>query len=118
MPLSQPQRVILFSLGQFYQSLNQPLIQKPVKIQTSKITFIELLKQSNILTKQPRTIYKNLETLEAQKLITYDHHMIQFTPLGINEFKKITLEFYQMQTLETFFQKTKSKRKLQTIIQP
>ena len=116
MKLPPPQRLILYALGQFYLSLNQPLTQKPLQVQTSKITFIELLKQSTILTKQPRAIYKNLETLQQQKLITYNNHTIQFTPRGLQEFKKITLELLQMHMLEQFFAQHKPKRKLQTML--
>lgn len=117
MKLTRTQQVILYALGQFYNSLNQPLKEKPVKLKTSKITFIELLEQSQIFRKQQRALYKNLETLERKKLIEYENRMIQFTNAGLKELKKITLNVYQFQTIEKFFQETrKSKRKLQTII--
>ncbi len=118
MKLPPPQRLILYSLGRFYESLNQPLIEKPVKVHTSKITFIELLKQSPKITKQPRAIYKNLETLEKNKLITYNHHLITLTKTGLVELKKIEHELEQVQSINEFFKQTqKTKRKLQTIIE-
>ncbi len=118
MKLPPPQRLILYALGRFYESLNQPLIEKPVKVHTSKITFIELLKRSPQITKQPRTIYKNLETLQKNKLITYDHHLITLTKTGLSELKKIKQELDQIQSINEFFQHTqKTKRKLQTVIE-
>ena len=58
MKLTKTQRLILYSLGQFYRRLNQPLQEKPVKVRTSKIAFIELLLSSEIISKQERALYK------------------------------------------------------------
>lgn len=110
------QRLILYSLGQFYHSINQPLIEKPVKLRTSKITFIELLLESKIITKQERALYKNLETLEKKKLIEYEHHLIKFTEKGLKELEKINKELKQFSNMEKYFLEAKSKRKLQTVI--
>lgn len=115
MKLTRPQRLILYSLGKFYQFLNQPLEEKSLQLQTSKIAFIEHLKKSKILEKQERAIYKNLETLENKKLIAYENHMIKFTPLGIKEVQKIEQELHQFLNLKTYFQQAeKPNRKLQT----
>lgn len=117
MVLSKTPKLILYSLGQFYHALNQPLVEKPLKLSTSKIAFIELLLRSGIITKQERALYKNLETLENQKLITYENRMIKFTESGLKELQKIEKEIHQFISLEEYFQKTeKPKRKLQTII--
>src|SRR3989338_4135159 len=115
MKLTKTQRLILYALAQFYQSLNQPLNEKPVKVRTSKITFIELLEQSDIFSKQKRALYKNLETLEKKKLLTYENHMIILSEEGLSELKKITFELYQFSAIEKYFQQVeKPKRKLQT----
>jgi hypothetical protein len=117
MLLSKTERLILYSLGQFYQSLNQPLSEKHLKLRTSKITFIEMLLSSNTVAKQARTIYKNLEKLEDKKLIAYEKRMIKFTPEGIKILDKINTELYQFIDVKDFFKKpNKSKRKLQTTI--
>lgn len=117
MTLTRTQRLILYALGQFYNALNQRLTEKPVKVRTSKITFIELLEKSEIFNKQKRALYKNLETLEQKKVIAYDHKMIHFTDSGIKELKKITFEIYQFQTIEKYFEQAeKPRRKLQTVI--
>lgn len=116
MKLTGTQRLILYALGQFYHSLNQPLIEKPVQVRTSKIAFIEHLLQSKIISKQERALYKNLETLENNKLITYENKMIIFTELGLQELEKINQEIQRFVSLEQYFQQERPKRKLQSTI--
>ena len=116
MSLTRVQRLILFSLGQFYHALNQPLVEKPLLLETSKITFIELLLNSKVISKQERAVYKNLETLEGKKLIEYDQKMIRFTEKGLKELQKITTEIVQYKKTEEFFHNVQPKRKLQTMI--
>ena len=117
MPLTTVEKLIIHSLRQFYLSLNQPLIEKPVKVRTSKIMFIELLLHSGLISKQERAIYKNLETLEHKKLIEYENHMIKFTEPGLKELEKIKKEIQHFNELEKYFQQAeKPKRKLQTVI--
>lgn len=117
MKLTKSQRLILFALGHFYQHLNQPLAEKPVWVRTSKIAFIELLLKSQIITSQERALYKNLELLEKNKLIAYDHRMIKFTDLGFRILHKINKEITQFTGLEEYFTTAeKPKRKLQTVI--
>ena len=116
MKLAKPQRLILFALGQFYASLNQPLVEKPVQMRTSKIAFIEHLLQSKIISKKERALYQNMETLENKKLISYENKMIGFTESGLKELEKINTEIQQFVFLEQYFQQEKPKRKLQTVI--
>src|SRR3989339_915820 len=117
MTLTQVERQILFSLGQFYQSLNQPLIEKPLKLRTSKITFIEHLLNSGIITKQERALYKNLESLGKNKLIEYDKKMIKFTDAGLKELDKINKEISQFISIQEYFKTAqKPRRELQTTI--
>ena len=116
MKATKTQRLILFALGHFYKSLNQPLVEKPVQVRTSKIAFIEHLRQSTIVSKQERALYKNLETLENRKLISYDTKMIMFTELGLQELEKINKEVQQFISLEQYFQQEKPKGKLQTMM--
>jgi len=116
MKLTKTERLILYSLGEFYDSLNQRLISGPVKIQTSKIAFIEMLLKSEIITKQERSIYKNLESLEKKKLIGYESRMIKFTGQGLKILNKIKTETRQFLNIKDYFVNARSKRKLQTII--
>ncbi len=116
MTLTKSQRLILYALGQFYTSLNQPLVEKPVQVRTSKIAFIEHLLQSKIISQRERALYKNLETLELNKLITYANKMIIFTEVGVKEVEKINKEIQRFISLEGYFEQEKPKRKLQTVI--
>ena len=117
MLLSKTERLILYSLGQFYQSINQPLTHKHLRLRTSKIAFIEVLLSSKIITKQARTLYKNLENLENKKLISYDKRMIKVTLLGLSILEKINLEIKQFLDVKEHFKEIKKpKRKLQTVM--
>ena len=117
MRLTRPQWLILYALGEFYQSLNQPLVEKPLQLQTSKITFIEHLLASKIITKQERAVYKNLELLEKKKLIQYDNKMVQLTEYGLKELQKMTIDLEQFAAVENYFKRIgKPHRKLQTVI--
>ncbi len=117
MKLTRTQRLILYALGHFYQSINQPLVEKPVKLQTSKITFIEHLMNAQIVSKQERALYKNLEMLENKKLIEYENNRIYFTELGIKEVQRINKEVRQCTDVDRYFQGAElPKRKLQTVM--
>jgi len=117
MKLTKTQRLILYSLGQYYQQLNQPLEDAPIRLRTSKIAFIELILSSEVIAKQARALYRNLETLEDLKLIGYDNRMIKFTPQGLKILERINKEITQFIEIKKFFRKAgKPKRKLQTVI--
>ena len=117
MKLTFPQKQILYSLGEFYDALNQPLVKTPLHVQTSKIAFIELLLDSKVIARHERTIYKNLETLEDTKMIGYRHKMIKFTEKGLQELQKMRKEIELFEKMRTYFQSSKKpKRKLQTTL--
>ncbi len=120
MKIPPAQKLILYALGQFYNSLNQPLIEKPVRIRTSKIAFIELLLQSKLVHKQERALYKNLEMLEKKRLIAYNNRMITFTDRGLRQFDKVQKEVRLFVEAERSFQNIKnmkSTRRLQTVME-
>jgi len=117
MKLTKTERQILFALGEFYHQLNQQLTEKPLQLRTSKVVFITFLLHSEIVTKQERTLYKNLETLEKKKLITYDNRMIRFTEEGLDILKKINKEIEQFVVIRKFFTEKKTKREFQTVIE-
>ena len=116
MKLTKTERLILFSLGQFYKQLNQPLTAKPITVRTSKIAFITFLLHSEIITKQQRALYKNLEALEDKKLISYEKRMIKFTEEGLDILDKINQEIEQFIMLKVFFRRNRSKKEIQTVI--
>ena len=115
--ITKTQKLILYSLRQFYQSLNQPLSEKHLRLRTSKIAFIELLLSSRIMGKQERALYKNLETLEDKKLIEYHNRKIKLTEKGVKIIDKINKEVKQFNNVKEYFKEVKKpKRKLQTTI--
>lgn len=117
MSLSHTHRLILYALGEFYESINQPLIEKPVRVRSSKVMFIQLLLNSGLVIKHERALYKNLETLEKRNLILYDSKMIQFTKEGLDELGKVRKEIEEFSVLKTYPQTTKSlKGKWQTVL--
>ncbi len=118
MPLTNVERLILYSLGQFYDSINQLLVEKPVRVRTSKIAFIELLITSGIVSKQERALYKNLESLEKKRLIGYVRRMITFTTKGLKEHEKLKREISPYLSLQRRFQESGlPRRKLQTVME-
>ena len=116
MRLTKVQRLVLYALGEFYASLNQQLLEKNLRLRTSKITFIELLLSSQMIIKQERAVYKNLESLEQQKFIAYENKMIRFTEKGAQEFHKINEEIRQFLNIRKYLKETKSSRTLQTVM--
>ena len=80
---------MLFILGQYYKEINRKYRMPFLKVSVSKVEFIDLVKKSGIVSKQARSIYKNLEYLEKKKLIEYEHQMLKFTKKGKVEFERI-----------------------------
>jgi len=114
--LTVTQKQMLYALGKFYEALNQPLVEKPLKLQTSKKTFIDLLLHSGIFSKKERAIYQNLETLEKKNCLAYENHLIKFTEKGLLELEKIEKEVKKFLTLKTSFHEEKFPKNLQTVI--
>jgi len=89
MKITKKQSFMLFILGQYYKEINRKYRTSFLKVSVSKVEFIDLVKKSGIISKQARAIYKNLEHLEKNKLIEYEHHLLKFTVRGKREFEKI-----------------------------
>ncbi len=118
MKLTLVEQLMLFSLGEYYEVLNQPLIENNLRLQTSKITFIELLLKTNVLPKHERAVYKNLEILEKKKLIAYENKMVRFTDLGLKQLQNIRKEISLFNHIaKQFHGIEKPKRKLQTTLE-
>jgi len=93
------------------------LNDKPLRLRTSKIAFIELLLDSGIVSKQERALYKNIESLEKKNLIEYRNRRIRFTEEGLKALRKVNHDFKRFENLKTYFQEeVKPKRGLQTTI--
>ncbi len=83
----------------------------------SKITFIESILNSKIISKKERALYKDIESLEEKKLIEYDQKKIRFSEQGLKELQRIEKEVKCFIELNNYFKSVnKTKRKLQTII--
>ena len=115
--LTKTHKQMLYALGKFYEALNQPLVEKPMQLRTSKKMFIDILLNSGIFSKKERAIYQNLETLEKKNCLTYENHLVKFTEKGLRELQKIEKEVQQLIVLKTSFLQGKAPAKnLQTIM--
>ncbi len=114
--LTRTQCLMLYALSKFYARLNQPLVEKPLQVRTSKAVFIRLILQSKVFSKQERAIYRNLEILEEKKCLIYENHMIIFTEKGLRELHKIEAEISKFLELSKKFQQQETKGNFQTII--
>ena len=89
MQLTPTHKFILFTLGFWYKAANKKLSDRNLSVSISKALFIDIIKKSGIVEKQPRAIYKNLELLEKNKLIKYDNKGLSLTKKGEVVFNKI-----------------------------
>lgn len=89
MRITKPQKYILFVLGKSYERINQKYREQPIEISISKIAFIELAKSAKLTEKRIRSLYKNLESLEKNKLIDYRNKSLHLTEKGADIYKKI-----------------------------
>jgi DNA-binding PadR family transcriptional regulator len=89
MKQSKVNSFILFSLGAWFEEANKHIEDKPLQVSISKKTFIELVMNAGIARKQERALYKNLETLEKKKLISYENKDLQLTKKGEKAYLKV-----------------------------
>lgn len=119
MKTTRTQNFILFTLGKWYQEANKKIKGKPLQVCISKKTFIELVNKADIAKKQERALYKNLETLEKKKLITYKTRELLLTKKGKKLYDKINKQIAPYLDL---YDKLKAKeptsytKKVQTIL--
>ena len=72
--------------------MNGKLQDKNLILVLSKSDFISLVSKAGVAHKQPRSLYKNLETLEKKGYLHYDHKGLQFTKKGESKFRSIEKE--------------------------
>jgi hypothetical protein len=92
MQRSKARRLILFILGEYYRCINKKFKTPFLKVSLSKTEYIDVVRRSGVVSKQARAVYKNLEDLEKDRLIIYDHHMLKFTAKGKREYEGIRKE--------------------------
>jgi predicted transcriptional regulator len=86
------QDFILFILGMWYLEANQHIKNKNLEVAISKSVFIDIVKKANLAHKKERALYKNLESLEKSKLISYNNRNLVLTGKGVKLFNKINKE--------------------------
>src|SRR3989338_4801352 len=89
MRLTSEQNFILFSLGKCYEEFNRRFKEAPVQIEMSKSHFIELARAAGMVQKKARALYKNLEDLEAKKLLSYANTSLKLTYKGEKHYQRL-----------------------------
>lgn len=92
MAATREQKFILFALGLCYAEFSKRFSGKPLSMSISKSQFIELAMKASITKKKERALYKNLETLEKKKLVSYASKNLALTERGTRLFTKISTE--------------------------
>ncbi|MBN2458298.1 hypothetical protein JXB31_04170 [Candidatus Woesearchaeota archaeon] len=90
--IGKKHQYILFTLGRLYSELNSRLKDRHLRIAIPKYVFIELVQKANITEKKARALYRNLETLEKKKLISYKNSCLALTDKGDRLYLKIRKE--------------------------
>ncbi len=90
MSLTSVESFILFSLGEFYKKTNNKFTDKPLKLAITKSEFITIARKMNLAPKKERALYKNLETLETKKFVSYQEKNLALTKKGQKAFQKIS----------------------------
>lgn len=80
--ITREQRFILYALGLCYEQANKRFTNSPIEIAMPKTAFIELAMKSGFARKKERALYKNLESLEKRKLVSYENKSLALTAKG------------------------------------
>lgn len=86
MGLSTQEEFILFSLGRCHAEANRRFGARPLSLNLSKAAFIDLAKHIGMVEKGERAMYRNLETLEQKKLISYRNKALILTDRGFAKY--------------------------------
>ncbi|MBI4163578.1 MAG: hypothetical protein HY512_01835 [Candidatus Aenigmarchaeota archaeon] len=89
MKLAEKQRFILFVLGKIYDEANRKLKDRILEVSVSKSAFIEVVMGGGLAKKKERALYKNLESLEKSKLISYENKVLKLTKKGQSVYSQI-----------------------------
>ena len=106
MKLSKPVKLMLFALGKYYQKASKRVIPG-FDVAIPKTDFIRLVKNSGIVAKTPRAIYRNLEILEKKRLITYQNRELFIAVRGFQMIKAIDREILPYQSIAEVIEKNK-----------
>ena len=90
--IAKAKLMMLYILGEYYRHINRRFNTPFLKVSLTKTEYISVVKNSGVVSKQDRAIYKNLEDLEKDRLLKYDHSMLKFTLKGKKEYEKLCKE--------------------------
>ena len=90
MKLSQQQTLVLYALGEMCQCINTRFSQEALEACITKAAFIRLVQSIKLFSKKERALYKNLEMLEAKKIITYAEKKVLLSKIGQKKFAQLT----------------------------
>ena len=116
MNVGKRQKLILYALGEYYKESNKTLKGRSLEVVAPKYVFIDLLRKLKLTEKKPRALYRNLETLEKKKLISYSDKNLHLTAKGMKMFNEISSEvdpyvnvLRVLETIEAFRKSKKSQ---------
>ncbi len=89
MGVSKQQAFVLFALGRCYEECDRRFADKPLVVNMSKKNFIELSRAAGMVRKGERAMYKNLEDLEAKKLVSYNSKSLKLSERGEKYFQEL-----------------------------
>ena len=118
MAVTSVERYILFALGEFCTQANKKLSDRPLQLSVSKAEFIAIATKTQMTAKKERAIYKNLESLQEKKCISYDDKNLELTSKGQKELFKVNAELLPYLNLKEFLKTEnalKYARKAQTV---
>ena len=92
MKWTKVQKFILYALGRWFEEANKRIKDKSLTVSISKSHFIDVVMNAGIAKKQQRALYKNLETLEKKRLVSYSNKELFLTKRGEHWYKEIKSE--------------------------
>lgn len=119
MAYTDVQKFILFALGSCYEELNKKIAGKPLEVEVSKVAFIDLIKDTGIAKKGERALYRNLETLEKNRLIAYANKNLVLTKKGKAVYDKVNKQvqpYIELNTIVKTEHALKLTKKMRTAL--
>ena len=119
MAITPVEKYILFALGETCNQASKRLIDKPLQLSVSKAEFIIIAMKTQMTAKEERAIYKNLESLQEKKFISYDDKNLELTSKGQKELLKVNAELVPYLNIKEFLKTEnalKYARKAQTML--
>lgn len=90
--VGKKQLFVLYSLGQYLKEANKKFEDQPLEVSVSKINFIRMMQNADIIKKAERSLYKNLEVLEKKRLINYKNKFLSLNEKGLKKFNDMDSE--------------------------